>query len=114
LQLVSDSQARWLSYHFNILLWITLALFGSYRLASYEYRLTTQRLFCLRGWFSPALPLRLTDIKAVRVEQSAVQRWLRVGRVVVEASDRETPVVFVGVREPQRLAELIRREVKQA
>jgi hypothetical protein len=113
LGLVRDSQARWLSYHFNILLWITLALFGSYRLASYEYRLTTRRLFCGRGWFLTAPPpVKLTDIKNVHVEQSLVQGWLRVGRVVVEATDRGAPLVFLGVREPHQVAEAIRREIK--
>lgn len=110
---VSGSVARWLAYHFNVLLWLTLALVGGYRMASYEHRLTTRRLFCLRGWFlSAPLPVKLTDIKAVRVQQSVVQRWLRVGRVGVEAKDRDSAIVFTGVREPQRLAELIRRQIK--
>jgi hypothetical protein len=113
LGLVRDSQARWLSYHFNILLWITLAVFGGYRLASYEYRLTTRRLFCLRGWvLSSPLPVKLTDVKNVRVVQSFVQRWLHVGQVVVEAADRAGPIVFAGVREPHKVAEAIRREIK--
>jgi hypothetical protein len=102
--------ARWISYYLNVLLWLLGFLRLAYRLAAYEYRLTKRRVFCSRGpLFGPTPPVELAEVQSVRVEQSALQRWLGVGTIVVTAANRPEPLVLAGVADPERIAKMIRR-----
>src|SRR5690349_9604520 len=60
-------------------------LLGAYRAVTHTYRLTTCRLFRDRGLHHPAAgEVALHDVTAVHVHQSAWQRRLGIGRVVVQ------------------------------
>jgi hypothetical protein len=107
------SLARWLIYHCTWFFWLIQLLWGGYRLGSYEYRLTSRRLFCVPGWlFLPLPPIDLADIQKVRTEQTAVQHWLGVGQVIVEGQNRG-PIILRGVRDPQRVAQTIQEQAQQ-
>src|SRR3974390_963709 len=76
--------ARWFAYHLMLLLWLVQSVRWAYRVAGYEYRLTTHRLYCIWGpLFTPPSPVALADIKSIHVKQSALVRWLGAGEVVV-------------------------------
>jgi len=97
LEFYAVAAALWL---FQLVRWV-------YRLVGFNFRLTTRRLFWSRGFlYPPTRPVDLKDVQGVRVLQSALERWLGVGRVGVQAKE---PALLVGVWEPEQVAERIRR-----
>jgi hypothetical protein len=80
----------------------------AYLTATVAYRLTTRQLFLEHGFAHPARPpIALCEVRAVRVEQRRWERWVGVGRVIVEAANRPHKVLR-GVLAPERLAAEIR------
>lgn len=106
--------ARWWAYRLTALLWLVQSVRWIYRVAGYEYRLTSRRLFCVWGpLFTPPPPVALADIKTVHVKQDALERWLDVGAVVIESHRTAVPVLLTGVRNPEHVAHLIREAAEQ-
>jgi hypothetical protein len=102
--------ARWWAYGLTAAIWLYQFLRWAYRVAGYEYRLTSRRLYC--GWgplTAPPPPVELADLETVRVEQTALHRWLGVGQIVLVGQERAIPLVLEGVRSPEHMAAVIRR-----
>jgi len=108
----SDGSIAWLTILAGIgigLLWamllyrIVLARYGPY------YRLTTQRLFVSTGlWRRRRDMLELLGVRDVYTRQTLVERWLSLGTVVVDSSDKAMPTFFLtGVDDPKRVMDLI-------
>ena len=102
---LSGSLPRWLTYEFNALVWAVLLAVGLYRLAGYQYRLTTRRLFCFHGvLYARSPPIDLGRIQSVAVVHSAWQRRFGVGDLLVRVADCNEPVRLTGVRHPEVVA----------
>jgi len=80
-----------------------LARYGHY------YRLTTRRLFVSTGvWRRRRDMLELLQVRDVFTRQALSERWLSVGTVIVESSDKAQPTFYVtGVQDPKRIMDLI-------
>jgi membrane protein YdbS with pleckstrin-like domain len=91
-----------------LLVWITVK--------SSKYRLTTQRLFVRRGWWSRQLnELELYRVKDVVIDQGGLQRLLGYGTIRVLADDESIPEVdLVKVSRPIQIKELIRTQYRAA
>jgi len=86
------------------------------RVKSSSYRLTSQRLFVRRGWWSRYVnELELYRVKDVVVDQRGLQRLLGYGSIKVLADDDTTPEVdLVRVSRPMKIKELIRTQYRAA
>jgi hypothetical protein len=93
---------------------VQLARWGA-RFFGWNYRLTTRRLFAVRGIRRLTVAaVDLADIAGVRVKRNWLERQLGVGRVIVERPDvRQPPLVLAGVCHPQRAADLIADAVRR-
>jgi hypothetical protein len=92
---------------FPLALWIHNTL-------SRTYRLTTRCLYRDRGFRRPADgQVDLARIKQVRVHFTILQRFLGVGRIIVD-TDAAKPFVLDGVYDPEPVARLIRRWSERA
>lgn len=82
---------------------IVQARYGHY------YRLTNRRLFVSTGlWRRRRDMLELLRVKDVYTRQTLLERWLSLGSVVVESSDRGIPTFYVtGVEDPKRVMDLV-------
>jgi membrane protein YdbS with pleckstrin-like domain len=103
------SVARWTGYVVLGGLWLALALWCGYRMVGYSYRVTTRRLFYDRGFLHGRVPIvELARVVSVTVQQTAVERWLGIGRVVVMEKDNPAPLVLESVRRPEKMAAKVR------
>ncbi len=94
-------------WFFPLVLWI-------YRTVSRNYRLTTRKLYRDSGFRHPADgQVTLARVTRVWVKYSAIDRWLGVGRVVLDEEGGEN-LVLDGVYDPEPVAALIRRWVERA
>jgi Bacterial PH domain len=94
-------------------LWLAQGLRWAARVFGITYRLTSRRLYVDRGVrHRRMLNVELHEIAQVGVRRSPVEKFLRVGRVVVHFEDARPPLVLEGVRSPDWVASLI-REGKQ-
>jgi membrane protein YdbS with pleckstrin-like domain len=86
------------------------------RVKSSSYRLTNQRLFVRRGWWSRQVnELELYRVKDVVVDQRSLQRLLGYGTIRVLADDDTTPAVdLVRVSRPMKVKEMIRTQYRAA
>jgi membrane protein YdbS with pleckstrin-like domain len=86
------------------------------RVKSSSYRLTSQRLFVRRGWWSRHVnELELYRVKDVVVDQRGLQRLLGYGTVKVLADDETTPEVdLVRISRPMKVKEMIRTQYRAA
>jgi membrane protein YdbS with pleckstrin-like domain len=86
------------------------------KVRSNRYRLTTQRLFVRRGWWSRNVnELELYRVKDVVVDQRGLQRLLGYGTIKVLAEDETTPEVdLIGVSRPLKVKETIRTQYRAA
>jgi membrane protein YdbS with pleckstrin-like domain len=93
--------------------WVAAGLVWAYRGASYVYRLTPRFLFVEYGMLHrPVAPIPLKDITAVEERAWTLRRLFGVGAVVVRSGGRP-PVRLSGVFRPERLAQAIRKAVKE-
>lgn len=77
-----------------------------------KYRITTQRLFLIQGFLSRTTDeVELIRVDDIVVKQTLFERLCKIGTIVVETpSDRTHPrVELVGVQEPEKVKELIRK-----
>jgi uncharacterized membrane protein YdbT with pleckstrin-like domain len=83
--------------------------------ALHSYELTPQRLKERTGILSRQIEeLELYRVKDIAVEQPLVQRLFGRGRVVLQTSDRSTPVVVLnGIRSPREVARVLREHVEK-
>jgi len=84
------------------------------RILACRYRLTSQRLFISRGILSQTVDqTELIRVDDVRIYKSFLDRVLGLGTVAVvstDASDRE--VTITGIRDPDHVAEAIRKHMR--
>lgn len=80
------------------------------RRRSIHYRLTNQRFFTRTGFIARKVEeLELFRVKDVKVQQSMLQRLLRIGSVTIYSSDDTAPEIrLLGVRRPDEVKETIR------
>ncbi len=97
-------------------LWLLQGGRWAYRVVSINYRLTTRRLFCDRGFYHPAnREVELAHVNHVLVIRGPLERLLGVGRIRVVLQDRTTqPLVLEGVSAPESIAMTIREQVRRA
>jgi hypothetical protein len=97
------------------LFWCAELAHVAYRCIAVNYRLTTRALYYDYGFFWPVrIEHSLSDIAQVVVERNLFERLLGVGRLRVLAKDAALPqVVFQGVRDPDRIAMEIRKQVEK-
>lgn len=109
---VPGDRARYAVYLLALALWSMVIAVGLYRMVSWNYRLTTRRLFLIRG-INPrtAAVTPLGDIQCILVSQTPVERRLNIGSVRVQASRLEMDLP--GVRDPHHVAGLIEKQVKR-
>jgi membrane protein YdbS with pleckstrin-like domain len=86
------------------------------RLRATRYRLTNQRLTVESGLFSKRVDdIDLRSLQDVALEQSALERLLGVGRLVIVSSDHSRPhLELIGIRDPRDVRERVRACAYQA
>lgn len=94
LAVVGRSLVRWARHRFTL-----------------RYRLSTERLFIERGFFSRTRDeIELIRVDDVRVRQSLMDRIFKVGRVFVISTDRsDADLVMLGIDDPDAVKEKIRQ-----
>jgi len=99
-------------------IWLLQVGLSCYRLTAINYRLTTRRLIVGRDFSIGAPPdagIPLGRVNQVLVERAFLDRLLRVGKVrVVTKNGCQASLLLSGLREPMRVAAMIRRHAKQA
>ena len=112
---VSSLEARYTAYAVIGPLWLVQVGRWLYRTLTYTYRLTTRRLYLERTFFHvPARIVDLGQILEVRVESSALERKLNVGRIRLRTENPQlSEVTLEGVHEPERIAARIRELATQ-
>ena len=98
------------------LVWLVQGVRWAYRIFSYNYRLTTRRLYVDRGFlYLDFAALDLAAVGRVLVRRSWSDRLLGVGQVcVVPGETGKVPLVLDGVRHPEAIAERVRELVQVA
>jgi len=86
------------------------------RLRGMRYRLTNQRLTVESGLFSKRVDdIDLRTLQDVTLEQSAMERVLSIGRLVIVSADHSRPrLVLIGIRDPRDVRERVRASAYQA
>jgi hypothetical protein len=101
-----------LALYLIVLVWAVALARWAYRATTLAYRLTTRRLLREQGFSHPAPPaIELANIRAVHVEQRWWERWVGVGRVVIELADGSAEVL-PGVLNPGHLAGILRQQAE--
>jgi hypothetical protein len=87
-----------------------------YRILAINYRLTTHRLFCQRGFRTAAMTsIDLDKIATVRIERAPLGNQLKVGRLrIIPVDAPQPPLLLDGVWRPDQIATLIMKQVQQA
>jgi hypothetical protein len=112
---LEDLHVRYTVYAICGAIWFAQLARWLYYVLTYNYRLTTRRLFIERSFLNtPRAELELRRISGVVVETSGLDRRLGVGTLRVLGDDRAPRLVLLGVRDPGRLAAEIRHLAKQA
>jgi uncharacterized membrane protein YdbT with pleckstrin-like domain len=99
--------------------WLVVPLFMALvrylRVTMHTYELTSQRLRERSGiLFRRTDDLELYRVKDIAVDQPVLQRLTGCGRVVIESSDRSTPVIVLeAVPDPLAVADLVRDQVER-
>jgi hypothetical protein len=96
--------------------WLFQLTRWAYRIIGINYRLTTKRLFCQRGFqTSASRSLNLAQIATVRVERLRWIHFLKVGRLrIVPVDDSQPPMILESVLNPNHVAAAIMKQAKQA
>jgi uncharacterized membrane protein YdbT with pleckstrin-like domain len=99
----------------SLLIWVVQIARWVYSTTSTNYRLTTRRVLIDCGFFHPLKrEMPLSEVGQVEVEQRPHERIVGVGRIKILADDVGEPIVFTGVRHPERVAAEIRKQARQA
>lgn len=100
---------------------LAVGLFGGWRLFSWwwkvrhtDLQVTDRRCILTRGFLSKlATEIPYEEIGDIEVHQTAAQRWLRVGDVVIRRTGGEIDrLVLLGMPGPEDLAQEIRKEAE--
>ena len=111
---LSRDTTAFIRFWLILLGWAAAGLVWAYRGASYVYRLTPRHLYVEYGMLHrPLAPIALADVTEVEQRAWTLRRLFGVGAVVVRAAGRD-PVRLSGVFRPERLAQAIRRAVREA
>jgi uncharacterized membrane protein YdbT with pleckstrin-like domain len=106
---------RWCVYYLTLTVWLIQIVRWTYCLAAFNYRLTSRRFYCWRGFLvKPTDPIELASVEDVHVHQSLTERVLGVGHIGIASSPTEPELVFRGVADPHHIAELIASRVDKA
>jgi hypothetical protein len=97
-------------------LWLFQGVRWAYRVFSYNYRLTSRRVFVDHGFlYTGFASCELAGVAGVYVKRNWLDRLLRVGQIRIELLDKSKPALLLdGVRRPAAVAERIRQQVKAA
>jgi len=107
---------RYTTYILVGAVWIFQLIRWGYRIVAINYRLTTRRLFCQRGFQTAATTaIDLAAIATVRIERATLENHLKVGRLrIVSVDNAPCPMLLEGVYNPDQIAALIMSQVQQA
>jgi membrane protein YdbS with pleckstrin-like domain len=106
---------RYAAYGLAGTLWSLQLVRWGYRVAMFNYRLTTRRLFQDCGPLSPVGAVELSRVAGVRVERGPLDRLLGVGRLrIVTENGTPSAVTLEGVRHPEHAARQMQRAVQRA
>jgi hypothetical protein len=107
---------RYTTYILVGAVWIFQLIRWGYRIVAINYRLTTRRLICQRGFQTAATTaIDLAKIATVRIERAALESYLKVGRLRIVPVDTSHPSLLLeGVWRPDQIAALIMNQVQQA
>jgi len=107
---------RYTTYILVGAVWIFQLIRWGYRIVAINYRLTTRRLFCQRGFQTAATTaIDLAAIATVRIERAVLENYLKVGRLRIVPVDTSQPLLLLeGVWRPDQIAALIMSQVQQA
>jgi membrane protein YdbS with pleckstrin-like domain len=98
-----------------VALWLFEGTRWFYRMIAINYRLTSRRLLCTRGFsLRDCRAVDLAQVTEVAVESSPIERLLGVGRILIHVQDGHPAAVLDGVLKPRRVARTIRRRVRHA
>ena len=91
-------------------LWFVQGLRWAYRYFSFNYRLTTRRIFRDKGFWSPErVQVDLGHVTQVTITQNGIERLVGVGRVVLHLSGcQATELTLEGIAHPQQIAPFLR------
>jgi hypothetical protein len=103
-----------LTYWLTGPVWLLILGWGVYQLTAFNYRMTTRRLFRARGWLKRPDQAELAKVEVVRMRRSPFERWLGLGRVYIDRGRDQPRMVLNALYNPERVAQLIRRQVEQA
>jgi hypothetical protein len=106
---------RYTTYILVGAVWLFQLIRWGYRIVGINYRLTTRRLFCQRGFYTLITAIDLAAIATVRIERDALEGYLKVGRLrIVPTDSAQPPMLLEGVYNPDQIAALIMNQVQQA
>lgn len=110
---LDPDHARHLYYGMTGLVWLVQLMRWGYRLACFQYRLTSRRLFWSQGKLYPRVPpVDLALVEEVTLDQSFIEHLLRVGRIRLTVEDRPHRIILSGVARPERIVRLIEKQVE--
>jgi hypothetical protein len=106
---------RYMIYILVGAVWLFQLVRWGYRIVGINYRLTTRRLFCQRGFYTLITFIDLASIATVRIERDALESYLKVGRLrIIPVNSEQPQMVLEGVYNPDQIAALIMNQVQQA
>jgi hypothetical protein len=106
---------RYMIYVLVGAVWLFQLVRWGYRIIGINYRLTTRRLFCQRGFYTLIAFIDLTSIATVRIERDPLESYLKVGRLRIIPVDNGQPTMLLeGVFNPDQIAALIMNQVQKA
>jgi len=90
--------------------WLAQLCRWSYRFFSFNYRLTSRRVFRDRGFLYPEMvQMRLAAVARVEVLRTSWEALVHVGRIVLHPKEAaQTPLTLEGVLHPNAVADLMR------
>ncbi len=106
---------RYTTYILVGAVWLFQLIRWGYRIVALNYRLTTKRVFCQRGFRTAATTaIDLAAIATVRIERDTFGPYLKVGRLRIVPVDSAGPaMVLEGVYNPDQIAALIMHQVQE-
>ncbi|HEV2948359.1 MAG TPA: hypothetical protein VGX70_13355 [Gemmataceae bacterium] len=107
---------RYTTYILAGAVWSFQLIRWGYRILAINYRLTTHRLFCQRGFQRAGMTaIDLAKIATVRIERAPLENQLKVGRLrIIPVDPSQPPLLLEGVWRPNQIAALIMKQVQQA
>src|SRR5260370_3440080 len=105
---------RYSAHGLIVTIWLIQLGRWVYRVVAINYRLTTRHLYVEHGFRHPGQPgIDLAHVRQVLIERGQLERWLGVGRICILMQGGEAPIVLEGVRDPERIANEIRKQANR-